>query len=100
MPDGLVRKYLKSWVFHIHTPHSLGWWKKHNMGQHMKEATMEKNYRFDERIKKEFFVFQMCNHVIATTDPQFDLLTEKYDVLQRRISVIPPGYGREPLFSC
>lgn len=76
---------------HIHTPHSLGWWKKHNMGQHMDEATMEKNYRFEERIKKEFFVFQMCNHVIATTDPQFELLTEKYDVLQRRISVIPPG---------
>jgi mannosylfructose-phosphate synthase len=57
----------------------------------MDEETMERNYRFDERIKKEFFVFQMCNHVIATTDPQFELLTEKYDVLPRRISVIPPG---------
>jgi mannosylfructose-phosphate synthase len=76
---------------HIHTPHSLGWWKKKNMGQQMDEKTMEKRYRFEERIKKEFFVFQMCNHVIATTDPQFDLLTEKYDVLQRRITVIPPG---------
>jgi mannosylfructose-phosphate synthase len=76
---------------HIHTPHSLGWWKRHNMGQQMDEATMEKNYRFEERIKKEFFVFQMCNHVIATTDPQYDLLIEKYDVLSRRISVIPPG---------
>jgi len=76
---------------HIHTPHSLGWWKKKNMGQQMDEKTMEKRYRFEERIKKEFFVFQMCNHVIATTDPQFDLLTEKYDVLPRRISVIPPG---------
>jgi len=76
---------------HIHTPHSLGWWKKQNMGQQMDEATMEKNYRFEERIKKEFFVFQMCNHVIATTDPQNDLLVEKYDVLPRRITVIPPG---------
>lgn len=76
---------------HVHTPHSLGWWKKHNMGQDMKEAAMEKSYRFEERIKKEFFVFQMCNHVIATTDPQFDLLTDNYDVLPRRISVIPPG---------
>jgi mannosylfructose-phosphate synthase len=76
---------------HIHTPHSLGWWKKHNMGKQMDEATMEKRYRFEERIKKEFFVFQMCNHVIATTDPQFELLTTKYDVLPRRISVIPPG---------
>ena len=78
-------------VPHVHTPHSLGWWKKHNMGQQMDEKTMEKEYRFEERIKKEFFVFQMCNHVVATTDPQFELLTDKYDVLPRRITVIPPG---------
>ena len=76
---------------HVHTPHSLGWWKKQNMGKQMSEKEMEKAYRFEERIKKEFFVFQMCNHVIATTDPQFELLVEKYDVLPRRISVIPPG---------
>ena len=76
---------------HVHTPHSLGWWKKHNMGLQMKEAEMEKTYRFEERIKKEFFVFQMCHHVIATTDPQFDLLVDEYDVLPRRVSVIPPG---------
>ncbi len=76
---------------HVHTPHSLGWWKKKNMGKQMSESEMEKTYRFEERIKKEFFVFQMCNHVIATTDPQFDLLTAHYDVLPRRISVIPPG---------
>jgi mannosylfructose-phosphate synthase len=61
------------------------------MGHQIDEDTMEKTYRFEERIKKEFFVFQMCNHVIATTDPQFELLTEKYDVLPRRITVIPPG---------
>jgi mannosylfructose-phosphate synthase len=78
-------------VPHVHTPHSLGWWKKHNMGQQMDEETMEKEYRFEERIQKEFFVFQMCNHVIATTDPQFELLTHQYDVLPRRITVIPPG---------
>jgi mannosylfructose-phosphate synthase len=78
-------------VPHVHTPHSLGWWKKHNMGQQIDEMTMDKEYRFEERIKKEFFVFQMCNHVVATTDPQFELLTAKYDVLPRRITVIPPG---------
>ncbi|NJN25927.1 MAG: glycosyltransferase family 1 protein [Cyclobacteriaceae bacterium] len=76
---------------HIHTPHSLGWWKKNNMGTSMKPEEMEKNYRFEERIKKEFFVFQMCNHVIATTEPQTELLIDKYDVLERRISVVPPG---------
>jgi mannosylfructose-phosphate synthase len=76
---------------HIHTPHSLGWWKKKNMGASMNELSMEKNYRFEERIKKEFFVFQMCNHVIATTAPQTELLIKNYDVLERRISVVPPG---------
>jgi len=76
---------------HIHTPHSLGWWKKQNMGKQMDEKQMEKTYRFVERIEKEFFVFQMCNHVIATTEPQHALLTEHYDVLPRRISIIPPG---------
>lgn len=76
---------------HIHTPHSLGWWKRQNMGKQMDEESMEKMYRFEERIKKEFFVFQMCNHVIATTEPQYELLTENYDVLPRRITVIPPG---------
>ena len=76
---------------HIHTPHSLGWWKRQNMGKQMNEESMEKTYRFEERIKKEFFVFQMCNHVIATTEPQYELLTVNYDVLPRRITVIPPG---------
>lgn len=76
---------------HIHTPHSLGWWKKESMGKSMDQKLMEKNYRFNERIEKEFFIYQMCNHVIATTEPQFELLTKHYDVLDRRISVIPPG---------
>ena len=76
---------------HIHTPHSLGWWKKNNMSASMNDEAMEKTYRFEERIKKEFFVYQMCNHVIATTEPQTELLINNYDVLDRRISVVPPG---------
>ena len=76
---------------HVHTPHSLGWWKKTNLGVDISAAEMERKYRFDERIKKEYFVFQMCNHVIATTIPQTELLKEHYDVLERRITAIPPG---------
>lgn len=75
---------------HVHTPHSLGWWKQQNMGMDMDEGQMAK-YRFEERIRKEFFIFQMCNHVIATTEPQTELLIKHYDVLERRISTIPPG---------
>jgi mannosylfructose-phosphate synthase len=76
---------------HVHTPHSLGWWKKKNLGSDISLKEMEKTYRFEERIKKEYFIYQMCNRVIATTIPQTELLQEEYDVLERRIQAIPPG---------
>ncbi|MFI0428101.1 glycosyltransferase [Mariniflexile sp. HMF6888] len=78
-------------VSHVHTPHSLGWWKRHTMGSDMDEKEMEKTYRFKERIRKEYFVYQMCNYVIATTLPQVDLLTKQYDMLPRDCGMIPPG---------
>ncbi|CAH8291042.1 mannosylfructose-phosphate synthase [Mariniflexile fucanivorans] len=78
-------------ISHVHTPHSLGWWKRHSMGSDMDEVEMEKTYRFKERIRKEYFVYQMCNFVIATTLPQVDLLTKQYDVLPRNCGMIPPG---------
>ncbi|MFG6685543.1 glycosyltransferase [Mariniflexile sp. HNIBRBA6329] len=78
-------------ISHVHTPHSLGWWKRHSMGSDMDEVEMEKTYRFKERIRKEYFVYQMCNFVIATTLPQVDLLTKQYDVLSRNCGMIPPG---------
>jgi len=76
---------------HVHTPHSLGWWKKENMGTDMDPADMEKQYRFEERLRKEFLVYQMCDHVIATTEQQAELLLAEYDLLNRRMTVIPPG---------
>jgi mannosylfructose-phosphate synthase len=76
---------------HVHTPHSLGWWKKHNMGSEMDEQDMEEEYRFEERIREEFLVYQTCDHVIATTEPQTEILQEQYNVLERHITVIPPG---------
>ncbi|PKQ46383.1 glycosyltransferase [Confluentibacter flavum] len=78
-------------ISHVHTPHSLGWWKRHSMGSDMDEIEMEKTYRFKERIRKEYFVYQMCNYVIATTLPQVDLLTKQYDMLPRNCGMIPPG---------
>jgi mannosylfructose-phosphate synthase len=78
-------------ICHVHTPHSLGWWKQNSMGSDMDEKEMEKTYRFKERIRKEYFVFQMCNFVIATTLPQVDLLVEQYDMLPKNCSMIPPG---------
>jgi mannosylfructose-phosphate synthase len=76
---------------HVHTPHSLGWWKQRDMGAEMDEKRMEKKYRFEERIRQEFLIYRNCDHIIATTEPQTELLQKHYDVLERRITVIPPG---------
>jgi len=74
---------------HVHTPHSLGWWKQHNMGTDIDEH--QQDYRFEERIQTEFLVYRNCDHIIATTEPQTELLQQQYDVLERHITVIPPG---------
>lgn len=80
---------------HVHTPHSLGWWKQHNMGMEMDEETMEQTYRFEERIRKEFLVYRNCDHIIATTAPQTELLETQYDVLERHVTIIPPGMDED-----
>ena len=85
-------------ISHVHTPHSVGWWKRRTMGSDMDEKEMEKTYRFKERIRKEYFVYQMCNYVIATTLPQVDLLTKQYDVLPRNCGMIPPGIDENRFF--
>jgi mannosylfructose-phosphate synthase len=85
-------------ICHVHTPHSLGWWKQHTMGSDMDEKEMEKTYRFKERIRKEYFVYQMCNFVIATTLPQVDLLIQQYDMLSKNCSMIPPGIDENRFF--
>lgn len=76
---------------HVHTPHSLGAWKRYNMGAEMSEEEMERVYRFEERIRLEFLIYRNCDHIIATTEPQTELLQKHYDVLERQITVIPPG---------
>jgi len=83
---------------HVHTPHSLGWWKKRNMREGMSDDDMEAQYRFRERINKEFLTYQMCDHVIATTAPQADLLIENYDLLEDWVTVIPPGMDENTFF--
>ncbi|MGD2052034.1 MAG: glycosyltransferase, partial [Acidimicrobiia bacterium] len=74
---------------HIHTPHSLGWWKRE--GMHGDPQKIESNYRFDERIRKEFLVYRRCDQVIATTNQQVEILREHYDVPDRHLAMIPPG---------
>lgn len=79
---------------HIHTPHSIGIWKKKNMEKDYPDDkdSFENKYNFKERIKYETIIYKECNLVIATTPIQLDLLFKEYDVSKRRMRMIPPGY--------
>lgn len=74
---------------HIHTPHSLGWWKEHDMVGAGEEEMA--GYRFKERIQKEFVLYRNCDHIIATTEQQTDLIVEQYQLPREHITMIPPG---------
>lgn len=74
---------------HIHTPHSIGWWKRHRMKG--SRENLEKVYRFEERIQKEYVLYRSCDHIIATSEEQVDLIEEHYQMPRDHISMIPPG---------
>ncbi len=78
---------------HIHTPHSLGWWKEQDMKSLGEEDTS--NYRFEERIQKEFVLYRSCDHVIATSEQQVHLIEDKYDLPGEHITMIPPGIDEQ-----
>ena len=73
---------------HVHTPHSLGWWKRHDMEGARGSQDLEKVYRFNERIDKEFLVFRNCDRIIATTHQQVELITEHYGIPEDHITCL------------
>ncbi|MEM7012613.1 MAG: glycosyltransferase [Verrucomicrobiota bacterium] len=76
---------------HVYTPHSLGTWKKKGMKGTSGDAEVEGNYRFKERIDKEFLIFRNCDQVIATTTQQEEMVMEDYGITSDHITMIPPG---------
>ena len=76
-------------VTHIHTPHSLGAWKRHGMKGDPQQ--IESDYRFEERNRKEFLTYRRCELVIATTNQQVEVLAKDYDVPAEHVVMIPPG---------
>lgn len=90
---GLAGQMLANWhgIAHFHTPHSIGAWKRDNMDGDSDE--LERRYNFRNRIREEKVIYDECDMVIATTPQQRDILkASEYDVPERKISVIPPGY--------
>jgi mannosylfructose-phosphate synthase len=78
-------------VPHIHTPHSIGAWKRDNMDGDPEK--LESKYNFRQRIREEKVLYDESNMLIATTPQQRDILMNgDYDVPVKKIRVIPPGY--------
>lgn len=76
-------------IVHVHTPHSLGSWKRDDMEGDTQ--AIESDYRFEERIRKEFLTFRRCDLVIATSNQQVEILRSDYDVPDSHVAMIPPG---------
>ncbi len=82
---------------HIHTPHSLGAWKRDSMDGDA--AELEARYRFRQRIDHERSVYRSADLVIATTPQQAGLLAgDEYGVREDRLTMIPPGYDDTRFF--
>ena len=93
---GLAGQYLSEvlGIPHIHTPHSLGIWKRRQMQEDSSESpeTLDQRFNFSRRIHHESILYKECSKVIATSAPQLDLLRTEYEVPASRLRMIPPGY--------
>ncbi len=87
-------------VPHVHTPHSIGLWKKRQMEHDYPEDAhkFEQQYNFAKRIASERLIYASADQVIATSPQQLDLLVEDYEVPKEKCCVIPPGYDDSRFF--
>ena len=87
-------------VPHVHTPHSLGLWKKRQMESDYPggAAKFEKQYNFTTRIHQERLLYESAHLVLATTPPQLELLQNDYEVPPEKCRMIPPGYDDNRFF--
>ncbi|MCF3649334.1 glycosyltransferase [Opitutaceae bacterium LMO-CP1] len=87
-------------VTHVHTPHSLGFWKRAQMETDYpdKKADFDQEFNFTTRIREETLLYSHCDMVLATTPPQHDMIIRDYEVPRRRVAMIPPGYDDNRFF--
>ena len=84
-------------IRHIHTPHSIGTWKRDNMQETPEEG--ERKYNFKKRIREEINIYRECDGLVATTWQQRDILTAgEYGTRPDKIHVVPPGYDDTRFF--
>lgn len=87
-------------IQHIHTPHSLGSWKRNRMETDFEEgsASLEQKYNFSGRIFHEKRIYDECDLLVPTTQLQEDVLTDSYGVRRDKCRMIPPGYDDNRFF--
>jgi mannosylfructose-phosphate synthase len=85
---------------HLHTPHSLGIWKKRQMEADYPgdAAKFESHYNFGQRIHHERLLCASADMVLATTPQQLDVLVQDYEVPAEKCHMIPPGYDDHRFF--
>ncbi len=87
-------------VPHVHTPHSLGLWKRQLMERDFPAdaAQFEQKYNFKQRIAEETSLYRSCAEVIATTPDQLDMIVKDYGAPAEHVQMIPPGYDDHRFF--
>lgn len=87
-------------VMHLHTPHSLGTWKKKQMETDYPDRAdkFEEEFNFSERIQHETILYRTCDLVIATTPEQIDRISTDYGVPPDQVHMVPPGYDDNRFF--
>jgi mannosylfructose-phosphate synthase len=92
--DGLSRRL---GVTHLHTPHSIGSWKRDNMEGD--PADLERQYNFRRRIRDERAIYQAADALVATTPQQREILVNgEYEVAPDKVVMIPPGFDDTTFF--
>lgn len=82
----VVKKFGKPAFF---TAHSLGAWKREQMGGNPDE--MDRKYKFSRRISEELRIFRSVNAQSVTTEVQKEKLEQLYGFTSKNIAVIPAG---------
>lgn len=93
---GLAGTFLAKALYipHIHTPHSLGVYKKNQIEADSSETSeeLEKKYNFSVRNAQEKQLYYDVNAVVATAPAQIEILEKEYQVPSKKIKMIYPGY--------
>jgi mannosylfructose-phosphate synthase len=84
---------------HVHTPHSLGLWKRRHLAAHQRatvrhDAGQERD-DLGTRIDCERQLYRAADLVIGTTPAQIEVLHDEYGVPQEKLHMVPPGFDAQ-----